>query len=244
MRLTFRFTKEGVLRLPLFYNHLIQGMIYDNLDQSLANDLHDKGFSYEKRSFKLFTFSRILGRYRLIDDKIEIISPFRLVVSSPVEEILRSLAENLVRKSEINFGSDSAFLEAVNVHFAPEISENTVIRMLSPVTTYSTLTAGDGKKKTYYYNPYEKEFSELIRRNLVKKYVAIYEKEPRSKEFEITPVGVKQKDEKIIKYKGFIIKAWMGKFRIRGNPELIKLAYDTGLGSKNSQGFGCFDLVD
>ena len=242
MRLTFRFTKEGVLRLPLFYNHLIQGMIYDNLDQSLANDLHDKGFSYEKRSFKLFTFSRILGRYRLIDDKIEIISPFRLVVSSPVEEILRSLAENLVRKSEINFGSDSAFLEAVNVHFAPEISEDIVIRMLSPVTTYSTLTAGDGKKKTYYYNPYEKEFSELIRRNLVKKYVAIYEKEPQSKEFEIIPIGVKLKDEKIIKYKGFIIKAWMGKFRIRGNPELIKLAYDTGLGSKNSQGFGCFEM--
>lgn len=244
MRLTFRFTKEGVLRLPLFYNHLIQGMIYDNLDQSLANTLHNQGYKYEKRSFKLFTFSRIIGKYRLINDRIEVNPPFSLVISSPVEVILRSLAENLVRRGEITFAEDTAFLEAVNVHFTPEISEDIVVKMLSPVTIYSTLTAGDGRKKTYYYNPHEKEFPELIRRNLIKKYVAVYKKEPQSKEFEIIPVGIKTRDEKIVKYKGFVIKAWMGRYRIRGNPELIKLAYDAGIGSKNSQGFGCFDLVD
>ncbi|GAI77595.1 unnamed protein product [marine sediment metagenome] len=34
------------------------------------------------------------------------------------------------------------------------------------------------------------------------------------------------------------IKAWLGTYQIHGKPELISLAYDTGLGSKNSQGFG------
>ncbi|RLI91606.1 MAG: hypothetical protein DRO89_03615 [Candidatus Altiarchaeales archaeon] len=38
--------------------------------------------------------------------------------------------------------------------------------MLSPLTVYSTLTTGDGKKKTYYYSHYEPDFEELIDRNL------------------------------------------------------------------------------
>ena len=29
-----------------------------------------------------------------------------------------------------------------------------------------------------------------------------------------------------------------------GDPALKKIAYDTGLGSKNSQGFGCFKVLE
>lgn len=47
----------------------------------------------------------------------------------------------------------------------------------------------------------------------------------------------------IIKYKGTVIKGYSGDFILKGNPELIKLAYDTGLGSKNSQGFGCIEVM-
>jgi CRISPR-associated endoribonuclease Cas6 len=32
-------------------------------------------------------------------------------------------------------------------------------------------------------------------------------------------------------------------YQIHGKPELISLAYDTGLGSKNSQGFGMFEIL-
>jgi len=39
------------------------------------------------------------------------------------------------------------------------------------------------------------------------------------------------------------IKAWLGTYQIHGKPELISLAYDTGLGSKNSQGFGMFEIL-
>lgn len=39
------------------------------------------------------------------------------------------------------------------------------------------------------------------------------------------------------------IKAWLGIYRLQGEPELISLAYDTGFGSKNSQGFGMFEIL-
>lgn len=47
----------------------------------------------------------------------------------------------------------------------------------------------------------------------------------------------------MILYKGTVIKAWEGTFRLLGPQELVELAYDTGLGAKNSQGFGCFELL-
>ncbi|RKX92249.1 MAG: CRISPR-associated endoribonuclease Cas6, partial [Spirochaetes bacterium] len=42
---------------------------------------------------------------------------------------------------------------------------------------------------------------------------------------------------------GTIIKGWTGTFVLNGNRKILKLAYYTGLGSKNSQGFGMFEVV-
>lgn len=243
MRLTFNFFSEKNLTLPLSHNEIIQGFIYKHLDKVLSKFLHTYGFKHENRRFKLFTFSRVLGKVRIRDDIFEIVPPFKLVVSSPYDKILQSLAENLVRPSEAQIGCNKVYIESINVHFAPQISEEVKIRMLSPVTVYSTLEKSDGRKKTYYYNPSEREFSQLIKENILKKYSAIYKRKPSTDKLAIEPIKVSKRDEKIVKYKGFIVKGWMGIYKINGNPELIKLAYDAGIGSKNSQGFGCFEIV-
>ena len=48
------------LTLPLQYNHILQAFIYDNISAELAAFLHEKGYAYEKRQFKLFVFSNLL----------------------------------------------------------------------------------------------------------------------------------------------------------------------------------------
>jgi len=50
-------------------------------------------------------------------------------------------------------------------------------------------------------------------------------------------------NQKVISYKGTVIKGWMGIYELRGDRELMKLVYDTGLGGKNPQGFGCFEIL-
>jgi len=55
---------------------------------------------------------------------------------------------------------------------------------------------------------------------------------------------VREQDLKVIRYKGTIIKGWMGKYRLTGKPELLTVALDAGLGAKNSQGFGCCEVVE
>jgi len=242
MRLEFNFIADKAIILPASHNEIIQGFIYKHLDYSLADFLHDEGYSYQKRKFKFFTFSRLIGEIRFIDGFFEIESPFKLMVASSKDNILQSLAENIVKISEFKLGSNTVYIESINVHLTPAISDNLIIRMLSPVTVYSTLKKADGASKTYYYNPMEKEFGELIKKNLIKKYFALYNREPTSDDFIIKALNVSKRDEKIIKYKNFIIKGWMGRYNLIGNPELLKLAYDTGIGSKNSQGFGCFEI--
>ncbi|OYD14013.1 hypothetical protein CH333_09390 [candidate division WOR-3 bacterium JGI_Cruoil_03_44_89] len=61
MHIAIEFEGENLL-FPIEYNHIVQGFIYRNIDATLASFLHDKGFVSKGRSFKLFTFSRLLGR--------------------------------------------------------------------------------------------------------------------------------------------------------------------------------------
>jgi len=243
MRLKINFSAQHSIRIPIHYNYTIQGLIYRLLDQSLAKKIHDKGFLYKKRPFKLFTFSRILGKLRKENKVFNLGCFFSIYISSPYEEMLQNLALNLMKNSEVRLDSNIVWVESLQVLPTPQIGKEIVIKMLSPVTVYSTLYSADGKKKTYYYNPSEKEFSEIIRQNIIKKYLAFYEKMPPSEEFFIEPIKVRSKDEKIVLYKGFVIKGWMGVYRLRGEPELLKLAYEAGLGGKNSQGFGMFEVL-
>lgn len=44
-------------------------------------------------------------------------------------------------------------------------------------------------------------------------------------------------------YKERKLDAWITVLELEGDYEILKLAYDAGLGSKNSAGFGCIELV-
>jgi len=246
MRIAIEF-EGNRLSFPLEYNQSIQGFIYHNIDKTLASFLHDKGFITKGRTFKLFTFSRLLGKYRISKERIEFEERVKFWIASPVDNLIESFASNLARKPEVFLGDERFYVTSIEVK--QKLScDNAEIFMLSPVTVYSTLLKPEGGhptrmgKKTYYYNPKEEDFGRLVNENMKKKYTAFYRKEADNLAMDITPVKVRASDEKIVSYKGFIIKGWMGRYRIKGNEELISLAYDAGLGAKNSQGFGMFEI--
>lgn len=242
LRLEFHSEKEFVV--PINYNHLIQGFLYRSISPKLAGMLHDKGFPVGKRKFKLFTFSRILGEYSIDKRRglISFSSPFSLVVSSAMKEFIEEAAEELIRKESARISSERVYFHSVEVSNLDIDKEKLRIRMLSPVTIYSTLSHSDGRKKTYYYSPFEEEFSRLISENARKKFKAFYNKEPKG-EIRLAPLKVNNGNQKIVSYKETVIKGWTGVYELRGDPGLMKIAYDTGLGGKNSQGFGCFEVM-
>ena len=244
MRIEINLRAETPLILPKSHNHLLQGFIYSLLDPLLRKRLHKEGYPYEKRRFKLFTFSRLLGKVKMFKEYFQFNPPLKLIISSPKDEILQSLAEGLLKSPEVILGKNTVYIDSINVAARSSFNHEVTIKMLSPVTIRSTLYGADGSKKSYYYSPFEKEFCRLIKENLRKKYKIVFNKNlGHDFEFSIKPQKVPPSSEKIIIYKGTVIKAWMGIYEIKGNPEVIALSYDTGLGAKNSQGFGCWEKL-
>ncbi|QNU65557.1 CRISPR-associated endoribonuclease Cas6 [Ruminiclostridium herbifermentans] len=228
--------------LPFQYNHIIQALLYKFInDEEYSNFLHNNGYTHNKRSFKLFSFSNIITKPLKIDretKKFVFPEEISIYISCVDAEFLKYIFQSFaVSEKELRIHNNLAHIS--NVFFRQDVQnykEEMEVRTLSPITTYSTLFSADGKKKTYYYTPYEEQFSENIRKNLIKKYCAFYDKEPEDTSFSIKPLG--KIAERIIIYKGFVIKAYSGDFKISGSEELKKMAFASGIGSKNSQGFG------
>jgi CRISPR-associated endoribonuclease Cas6 len=59
----------------------------------------------------------------------------------------------------------------------------------------------------------------------------------------VRPVRVQPRDRKLIYYKGFVVQAWTGQYELKLPPGYLELAYDAGLGGKNSQGFGMVEVM-
>jgi len=242
---------DGALTLPIQYNSLVQGMIYHNLERAIADWLHDEGFPSGKRRFKLFTFSRLMGRYRIGQDaegrSITFPGPIRLHVGSVHDRFLESLIEHLLRQSIVFIGEGRCEVVSVEVEEIPEVSMPVKVRAISPITVYSTLMTGDGRKKTYYYSPFEVEWEKHILANLGRKGRALgwSDDEIMSlSEGHIRPVRVRKGDESVVMYRETVIKGWTGIYEL-DLPELFfHLAYDAGLGAKNSQGFGMVEVIE
>lgn len=248
LRVIFKFHPEKPLVLPIHYNHLIQAAIYRNLDTKLAEWLHLEGYSYGKRQYKFFTFSRIIASKRRYDPhsrNLHIEGEFSLKVASPNIQFLESLATNLVKKGHIKVHRQVCVLLAAEVEMPIEVSGPVIVRALSPIVTYTTMLDSLGRRKTYYYSPWEDEFAEKIFDNLQRKWVALYgENKPISIEKAyIKPVKVNKHNEAIVKFKETVIKGWTGIYELYLPSPWFELAYDSGLGSKNSQGFGMVEVV-
>lgn len=242
MRLTVTLESHNSVSLPVNYGYLLSSLIYDNLPRN-STIIHNEGFLYEKRKFKLFTFSRLRGKY-LLKNNAEIIFDGKLnfVFSTAVDDIANDFARSIIGKESVRLGNASLKVSSVYVHNDPEFGDEILFRTISPITIYSTLLTSDSKKKTYYFSPYEREFSSLIDKNLRKKYFAHHQRQNESESVELIPIG--RQKEVIVHFKETIIKGWMGIYKMRGNNGLLKLAYDAGIGGKNSEGFGCFELIN
>jgi len=194
---------------------------------------------YGKRAFKMFTFSRLLGRHRREGDNLIFEGDITLYLSSPIERFIKEIANTIVKRGFFKIGSSELSVAGLKFPEEPKISREMKIKTLSPITVYSTLFTQNGRKKTYYYTPYEEEFSRLINENLKKKFYLLNKREIKSS-MNVTPIKVR---ECIVMYKNTVVRGWYGVFSIKGSISLMRVAYETGLGTKNPEGFGMFEVI-
>jgi len=117
----------------------------------------------------------------------------------------------------------------------------TDIETLSPIVAYRTQKNVD-KKYTMYFKPTEREFSEILKQNLERKMDSLGISE--NNDFFFCPVKYEfPKGEAVVKYKGTIIKGHSGRFLLKCSKKAFSFLYHSGLGSKNSQGFGMIKII-
>ena len=237
MRLIITFSFKSHFKLVVNYNHLLQSMLYNSLNPEFASFLHDQGYEGGGRKFKLFSFSWLLGKFQIDEGRIEFESPVKLVVTSPAEKFCQSLLNRLLTKDEVTIGEDLVRVESIKVENPIVTKESIRLKLLSPVVAYSTLYRADGSKYTCYYQPGDGEFTRVAAENLRKKYNAFYKNQAPEGEIKINPIH--QAKLHVLEYKGNVIKGYSGTLLINGPLELLQMAVDAGLGSKNSMGFGC-----
>ncbi|MBP7562628.1 MAG: CRISPR-associated endoribonuclease Cas6 [Candidatus Cloacimonetes bacterium] len=246
MRVKISLIAETKFIIKLEYKSSLQAIIYSMLDEQFAAWLHIKGFEYEKRSFKLFCFRRFHEQYRFLKESNEFLYPpeVSFTISSPVYEILEQTAKNFAMSTQLNIAGNRFMVNSIEILPFERIETGRIrVNAVEPVEVHSTLTKSDGTPKTYYYSPKEKEFSELVNKNLQKKWFSFYGEEcPHN--IIIEPVNMKYCKERVQNFKNRVIKGWTGDFWLEGNPEILRFALDTGIGSSNSAGYGFIELVE
>lgn len=231
----------GEVLLPYNYNYHLSSAIYsafEEADPGLADYLH------RSDEIKLYTFSRLLAQDReKREEGLLIRPPVHLYVSTGKELIMKTGVEGSLSKGKLRVGDIEFQIRSIEILEEPDFSraEDEFIegKTLSPVNT-TTKRKKDGELKSWDLYPNELQFYENLRRNLLKKYEMIHKEKPEDRYLDLD-IGDDFKPERI-QIRNTMHRASTFHFRVRGSPELIKTAYDCGLGEKNSMGFGCIDL--
>lgn len=226
-------------RLPISYHHIQQSAIYNLLkDSPQAGDLHDHGANYGKRTYKLFTFGPLMGKYEIIDNNIVFKEEIRWEIRSDDRQMLMILYEKIKQEGLILGNNILKNVEAQTQDISIE-EDSVYIKMISPICVYST---NPDTKKTYFFSPDDEEFARAVQDNFYRKYTAGYMVDPEYG-IDIKPVEVTSKDRYLTKYKGFYINGWKGIYKLSGKRKYLDFLYQTGIGAKNSQGFGMFEVI-
>lgn len=241
MRLKINLTsnKSNYL-IPYNYNYILSAIIYRKIaDLDLAAKLH---FS---RDFKFFTFSQIyVPDFRITkkgvlsrNGKIE------FYISSPNDELIKSLVEGHLENSEVDFKGDKLLVEQIELLKKPEFSANSKkvkMETMSPVMARIKREV-NGKLKIWDLGPADERFYESIQKNLINKYVSFYGQYDGDRWVKIRP-DMKTAKRRRIEIKGNYHRGFMMNFEMEADLRLIEFAYDCGLGEKNSMGFGMVEI--
>lgn len=241
LRLSLRLQNGSVF--PFNPNYGISSWLYNAIRSN------NEGFSSRLHSTldpKLFVFSQVFvpKPFSLVRDRG--LKPVKKEVffflSSANGEFVHNAVEGLLMDQiPLRFAGTGAelFLSSIEVmrDRCPERFDE--FKAIGPV---AASIQKDGK--VWYLRPHEPRFYENIKNNLLKKYKMVYGRRYNGN-LEVEPIFEKQKGKLsyAIDLKGGRVIGFKLPFRIKASDKMKRVAYDCGLGEKNSQGFGMIEVI-
>lgn len=223
-------TPEG-FSVPLSYNHQLQSGIYRKLSQAgISDEIHTK-FSGHRN----FIFGKLSGDNVIRDKQMFFNSRLSFEVRSQSFDIIDALQRSFELYPYIKLFDTCLPLKDAIITNKHINSSSAQFKAVSPVVAKKRLPDGS----TLYHAPHSEEFRDSLTRNFLKKYWEITNKQYDGN-IDILPVGEHRKI--ITSYKGIIINAYLGDYIISADSTALELIYNSGLGAKNSQGFGMLEI--
>lgn len=243
--------------LPQGYNPYVQGLV----NACIPEDIKWSGIATgtEEAHFKLFTFSQLYAKsVERIDvgpqDKaggdghvhyqLVMSSPVWFYLSSPSAEFVEALIPRLEQAHDLHLERNLVKSVRVSVvHPASVRSQGTVtwrIRTISPITVYQS--ENKDSNSAHYFAPEDPAFSRIVLDNAVRKYYAWTQEKAPSDGFAVTCLD-HTPHLAVISFKDTPIQGYTGRFQLTGDARLLSFLYESGLGGKNSHGFGMFDIA-
>jgi len=258
---------EKTSYIPINYQYQLSSALYQILAQSsaeYATFLHDRGYiGADGKVRKLFTFSKLFFQHRVQrrDNFLRIEPRNRawLIVASPMlEDFMQHFVVGLFTRQRIPIylHGRGANFQVMTVERLPEPEFRDTMRFvaLSPLTL-STVRERNGRRYKYYYRALDEGLPEAVRKNLIEKYRTIYQRMPEDAEldFSVDQSYFARTGDRRFGSKNIAIRegyadetrviGFKAPFTLTGSKELIRLAYDGGIGEKTALGFGCVDIV-
>lgn len=248
-------------RLPLNYQYELSATTYHILasgNKYYAEWLHENGFQLDNgKQFKLFTFARLLPeKYRILRQtkQLELLSDkVEWQISFLPEKSTQRFVEGLFQKRVFEVGNRKSVVQfqvaSIEMLPSPEFTDIMTFETLSPISVSQKL--GDGRD---YYPQTSEEFAnapwvrERLFKNLLDKYEAFYGKKFEGERFfnvmtltepKSALVTIKAGTPQETKVRGFLCR-----LALHCPAELMRIAYESGLGEGNSQGFGCLGRIN
>lgn len=228
------YAQKSVL-LPLAYNELLQGLLYSCWRDKYP-EIHNEGFD-GVRGFRPFTFGRLQGKAKVNrEDRTIVLSDIlSFEVRSPVEELMDELALQLANRGQVRIGAYELPLVNLQNNDRLIFPQRAKISLATPVVVYETLADGH----TRFYAPDENGWQDMILANAQRKTKALGLS--CSASLQIIPL-TETLHKQVTRFKGTYVNGWTGSLIVGADTQLLAALWCLGLGVKNSQGFGMFNI--
>lgn len=162
---------------------------------------------------------------------------FSFELRSPSKELIGAVRDELFEKGCIKLFDTELEVRMIECYEKQFNEDHYKIRTASPIVLRQRCNDGSSR----YYSPEDSEFDELVNLNLYRKFTAAFGAEPPSTVY----LTLTSRPKKVVtSIKNIWVTAYHGSYEIQAHPAVAQFLYETGLGSRNSQGFGMFDIME
>ena len=256
-KITLQTNRQYGNLLPFNYQYEQSAVIYRILaqaDMQYSSWLHENGYLlHEAKRFKLFCYSPFIfekvkplpeaGCLDIIGEKVVWYISF-IPEKSTFEFIQGIFAHQsfTIGNKEHRVAFDVVGVEAMSM---PQLTEQMAFQAMSPICVKL-----HEDNKTQYLSPDNPMFAQGVLKGLMARYESIhgqpFDMENKEFSFELTDKKVKSK---LITIKANTpyeskVRGYLCSFRIKAPLELMKIAYEGGIGEQCSQGFGFIKNIE